>query len=200
MEACPQISALDGPEERAEGRSPRVPRSRRAPRTRVRSGRGWPVGAFVLAGTGSPSLQGRALSWDARIVKPRFPWRGAGASAPETGSQSAYPGQPTLSASREDRACCCAAAPLVRAIMPPTPERRSVDLLLCGHHYRVSRRALDAAGASIYDMPGKADAAAAALLDVRRDHVTAHVTAGPALRAVGRDMEATDDERRRAGE
>jgi hypothetical protein len=43
-----------------------------------------------------------------------------------------------------------------------------VDLLLCGHHYRVSRQALIGAGASIYDMPGKADAAAAALLDVDR--------------------------------
>jgi hypothetical protein len=53
--------------------------------------------------------------------------------------------------------------------MPPTPQRPyPVDLLLCGHHYRVSRHALIGAGASIYDMPGKADAAAAALFDVDR--------------------------------
>lgn len=83
------------------------------------------------------------------------------------------PSQPTLPPYREDRACCCPAQPVVRAILPPTPERGHwVDLLLCGHHYRVSRRALAAAGASIYDMPGKADAAASALLDVHRDRAT----------------------------
>ncbi len=56
--------------------------------------------------------------------------------------------------------------------MPPTSERRhSVDLLLCGHHYRVSRRALEAAGARVENLPGKAAAAEAALLEtVRRDH------------------------------
>jgi hypothetical protein len=46
-----------------------------------------------------------------------------------------------------------------------------VDLLLCGHHYRVSRRALTAARARIENLPGKADAAEAALLETaRRDH------------------------------
>ena len=50
--------------------------------------------------------------------------------------------------------------------MPPTRERpHSVDLLLCGHHYRVSRQALAVAGAYIHDLPGRADAAQAALLD-----------------------------------
>jgi hypothetical protein len=61
------------------------------------------------------------------------------------------------------------AQPVVRAIMPPAPQRAyPVDLLLCGHHYRACRQALIAAGASIYGMPGRADAAAAALLDVGR--------------------------------
>jgi hypothetical protein len=56
--------------------------------------------------------------------------------------------------------------------MPPTPQRRhSVDLLLCGHHYRVSRQALTAAQARVENLPGQADAAAAALLEtVCRDH------------------------------
>jgi hypothetical protein len=46
-----------------------------------------------------------------------------------------------------------------------------VDLLLCGHHYRVSRQALTDARARIENLPGKADAAAAALLEaVQRDH------------------------------
>jgi hypothetical protein len=60
---------------------------------------------------------------------------------------------------------------VVRAIMPPTPERpHPVDLLLCGHHYRVSRQALAAAGADIYSVPGKAEAAAAALFDDVHQH------------------------------
>jgi len=31
---------------------------------------------------------------------------------------------------------------------------RPVDLLLCGHHYRVSRAALHAIGADVYDETG----------------------------------------------
>ena len=51
--------------------------------------------------------------------------------------------------------------------MPPTTDRRhSVDLLLCGHHYRVSRPVLAAAGASIITLSGNGDAAAAAFLGV----------------------------------
>lgn len=78
---------------------------------------------------------------------------------------------PDSSAWPEDRACCCPAQPVVRVIMPPTSKRQhSVDLLLCGHHYRVSRQALAAARARVESLPGKADAATAALLDtVHRD-------------------------------
>ncbi len=102
-------------------------------------------------------------------MKPRFPHIGAGRSAQETGIPPPDESQLTVSAYPEDRACCCPAQPVVRAIMPPTPQRAyPVDLLLCGHHYRICRQALTAAGAVIYDIPGKADAAAAALLDVVR--------------------------------
>jgi hypothetical protein len=53
------------------------------------------------------------------------------------------------------RACCCPAAPTVTAVMPPTDARRHpVDLLLCGHHYRVSEAALRAAGATAHDRDG----------------------------------------------
>ena len=49
-------------------------------------------------------------------------------------------------------ACCCPARPVVRVRIPPAPGRpHSVDLLLCGHHYRTSRAALAAAGAVIVD-------------------------------------------------
>jgi hypothetical protein len=51
-----------------------------------------------------------------------------------------------------DRACCCPARPVVRVLIPPAPARlHSVDLLLCGHHYRASGAALAAAGAVIMD-------------------------------------------------
>jgi len=102
-------------------------------------------------------------------MKPRFPLTGADKSAPGFGR---VPRDDIPPAGFEDRACCCPAYPVVRAVMPPTPERRhSVDLLLCGHHYRVSRQALAAARARIENLPGKADAAAAALLEaVDRDH------------------------------
>ncbi len=53
------------------------------------------------------------------------------------------------------RACCCPARPVVTVVMPPTPDRpNQVDLLLCGHHYQVSRAVLQAAGAAVYDRTG----------------------------------------------
>ena len=54
-----------------------------------------------------------------------------------------------------DRACCCPARPVVTVVMPPAPGRpHPVDLLLCGHHFRVSQAALTAAGAAVYDDTG----------------------------------------------
>jgi len=104
-------------------------------------------------------------------MKPRFPLTGAD----QSGGFGRPPWDDMLPPSPtryEDRACCCPAYPVVRVIMPPTAKRpHSVDLLLCGHHYRVSRQALAAAGARIENLPGKADAAEAALLEaVRWDH------------------------------
>jgi predicted transcriptional regulator of viral defense system len=38
--------------------------------------------------------------------------------------------------------------------MPPTAARaHETELLLCGHHYRISRRALTAAHATSYELP-----------------------------------------------
>jgi hypothetical protein len=54
------------------------------------------------------------------------------------------------------RACCCSAKPAVIAVMPATASRpHPTDLLLCGHHYRASRRALDLAGARVLDLGGR---------------------------------------------
>jgi hypothetical protein len=53
------------------------------------------------------------------------------------------------------RACCCPARPVVTVILPSAAGRpRLADLLLCGHHYRVSRAALHAARAAVYDQAG----------------------------------------------
>jgi hypothetical protein len=51
------------------------------------------------------------------------------------------------------RSCCCPARPAVKVIMPPTAGRmHSVDLWLCGHHYRASHAALLQAGARVEDL------------------------------------------------
>jgi hypothetical protein len=61
-----------------------------------------------------------------------------------------------------DQACCCSARAVVQVIMPPGPTRpHRTELLLCGHHYRVSRPALAAAGATVRELPWISDGTAA---------------------------------------
>ena len=56
-------------------------------------------------------------------------------------------------ASPGDQACCCVARAVVRVTMPPGPGRPDeTELLLCGHHYRVSRAALAAAHAQVEEL------------------------------------------------
>jgi hypothetical protein len=53
----------------------------------------------------------------------------------------------------------------VRVIMPATAARpRRTELLLCGHHYRVSRQALATANASVTELLGPEGNARTALL------------------------------------
>jgi hypothetical protein len=67
----------------------------------------------------------------------------------------AEPPEPARPITYTDRACCCPARPVVTAVIPAALGRpRPADLLLCGHHYRVSRAALHAAGADVYDKAG----------------------------------------------
>jgi hypothetical protein len=55
------------------------------------------------------------------------------------------------------QACCCVAQAVVRVVMPPTADRpHEIELLMCGHHYRVSRAALTAAHATVSELPGSA--------------------------------------------
>ncbi len=54
------------------------------------------------------------------------------------------------------RSCCCPSRPAVIVLMPPAEGRPDyTDLLLCWHHYRMSRQALDTAGASVTGLDGR---------------------------------------------
>ena len=62
-------------------------------------------------------------------------------------------------------ACCCPANPVVRVTMPATAARpHPTELLLCGHHYRVSRQALAAANATVTELSGPEGSPREALL------------------------------------
>jgi hypothetical protein len=94
------------------------------------------------------------------------------------GADSAIP----ASAGLVGRACCCPANAVVRVIIPPNAARpRETDLLLCGHHYRISRRALGAAHATVRQLPGT-PADTAAWIDVRQ-----YASAAPAGRPAATD-------------
>lgn len=55
-----------------------------------------------------------------------------------------------------ERACCCPGRPVVKVVMPPATDRaEATDLLLCGHHFRVSQETLSEAGATVYDELGQ---------------------------------------------
>jgi hypothetical protein len=56
----------------------------------------------------------------------------------------------------DGRACCCPSRPIVRVLMPATASRSyRADLLLCGHHFRLSQWTLAAAGAVARVLPGR---------------------------------------------
>ena len=58
--------------------------------------------------------------------------------------------QPGPATGQSGGACCCVAQAVIRVVIPP----REIELLLCGHHYRVSRAALAAAHATVCELPG----------------------------------------------
>ena len=86
---------------------------------------------------------------------------------------------PAGRAAAGDQACCCVARAVVRVVMPPTADRpHETELLLCGHHYRVSRTDLSAAHASVHELAGKFDDPSAWFHDDRSQHAQAPVGAG----------------------
>jgi hypothetical protein len=75
----------------------------------------------------------------------------------------------------DNQSCCCPSRAVARVIMPPTADRPyEVELLLCGHHLRLSQRTLAAAGAEIYVAQSEPGAELALLLNqpVPPDRVT----------------------------
>ena len=69
--------------------------------------------------------------------------------------------RPGPSVSLSGQACCCVAWAVVRVVMPPTAARsQETELLLCGHHYRVSRASVAAAHAAVSQLPESDDPAA----------------------------------------
>jgi hypothetical protein len=70
-----------------------------------------------------------------------------------------------------DQACCCVARAVVRVVIPPAAGRpHETELLLCGHHYRVSREALAAAGATVTELRLASGSAPVALLPALPRH------------------------------
>ena len=80
----------------------------------------------------------------------------AGGGPARSGAQALARDEGSAPLSPGERSCCCPAAAYVRVLVPPRGERRSVvDLLLCAHHYRLSRRALIDIGAVAFDRDGR---------------------------------------------
>ncbi len=72
-------------------------------------------------------------------------------SAQVSDGTAGWSGPPPLA----ERSCCCPARPVVRVLIRPAGQRRlPADLLLCGHHYLVSKAALAAVGAAVIDEAG----------------------------------------------
>lgn len=116
---------------------------------------------MVPAGSASQSCNARLARTDSGYVSmsehPSYLGRlNRAMTAPAEGPDASEPdpdGMPTRRYS--GRACCCPAQPVVVVVLPPRGDRPAeTDLVLCGHHYRVSKAALAAAGATILDMTG----------------------------------------------
>ena len=135
--------------------SARAVRAARSFSSAVREGRSWYDGRSFGTLTPGPAALPAALSQrDPDVVKGWF------AHDDFADRDTADLGRlddllPSLRRVVADRACCCPARPVVTVIMPPAPGRpHPVDLLLCGHHFRVSQAALTTAGAAVYDDMG----------------------------------------------
>jgi hypothetical protein len=93
-----------------------------------------------------------SASWPPATSEP------AGAAIPET--QPGLPASAGWAPQRwnavlpAERSCCCSAPPAVQAVLRPAADRPSVELLLCGHHFRESRAGLAGNDAAFFDVHG----------------------------------------------
>jgi hypothetical protein len=95
---------------------------------------------------------------DNAIMRRHFLGHAAKAVQPPDAPQPAGPDIDWRALRTADRACCCPAKPAFAAVMPPAPGRdHPTELLLCGHHYRMSRSSLAAAGAAVFNCTGPPD-------------------------------------------
>jgi len=130
------VTGLAGAPALGRGKAPLVPK-------------GWEVGPCRPI-----SLAGQHADMTMSSVYPR---PDSTARLPETvpARATASPGIDWRAARQAERACCCAAKPAVMAVMPANDRRPGpTELLLCGHHYRASKSALAAAGATVLYMNG----------------------------------------------
>jgi hypothetical protein len=119
------------------------------------------LGTFDPGASEVGPCNGGRSSTDTRYVSmsqhPSYGGRLTGATTAPTQQPTTPEPAPVYTATQRyaGRGCCCTAPPAVIALMPPGGGRQaSTDLLLCGHHYRASKLALAAAGATILDMKG----------------------------------------------
>jgi len=113
---------------------------------------------------------GRPRPADSETMNAMFHRASQAPSAAALFGDAAPAGPPSL-----DQACCCVARAVVRVVIPPAPGRpHETELLLCGHHYRVSRDALAAAHARVEELGVRgADASAWFHDDRARAHAMA---------------------------
>jgi hypothetical protein len=122
----------------------------RSPRLGGAAGPGRSASGTMMYVPSRPVPRGNARDMNARFRHQSARQDGA-AGQPASGGFG-----PGSSAILTDRSCCCPARPVVRVIMPPTQTRPwKTDLLLCGHHYRVSRGSLAPATPLCARSPGR---------------------------------------------
>ena len=75
--------------------------------------------------------------------------------APAVVPRAEPPTQPRTAIRAQERSCCCSAPPRFRVVVPAGADRaRPTDLLLCGHHYRASKDALERLHVAVFDQDG----------------------------------------------
>jgi len=120
------------------------------------------MGLWTSPGSELRLFRFRRRSGEAEAMNARFRHPSAQGSTAVQRPASDIATTPAAPADLGGRACCCSARAVVRVIMPPTSARaHETELLLCGHHYRVSRHALEAVSAAICALPGTSPDSAA---------------------------------------